>query len=70
MRVLVDLDLCCASGQCVLAVPEVFDQSDEDGVVVVLQPEPPAALWPKVRDAAARCPSSCIGVVEPPPGSD
>jgi ferredoxin len=70
MRVVVDQDLCCASGQCVVAVPEVFDHSADDGVVVVLQPEPPARLWGKVRDAAARCPSSCIEVVESPPGPD
>jgi ferredoxin len=62
MRVTLDQDRCCASGQCVLAVPEVFDQRDEDGVAVVLDPTPPPGLHPKVRDAAVRCPSQCIQV--------
>jgi ferredoxin len=64
MRVTLDQDSCCASGQCVLAVPEVFDQRDEDGVAVLLDPTPPAALHAKVRDAAVRCPSQCIQVAD------
>jgi ferredoxin len=64
MRVVVDQDLCCASGQCVLAVPQVFDQRDEDAVVVLLDPTPPDELWTKVRDAAVRCPARCIQVLE------
>jgi ferredoxin len=64
MRVTLDQDRCCASGQCVLAVPEVFDQRDEDGVAVVLDPTPAAELHRKVRDAAVRCPSQCIQVVD------
>ena len=66
MRVTLDQDRCCASGQCVLAVPEVFDQRDEDGVAVLLDPDPPAALLGKVRDAAVRCPSQCIQVADNP----
>jgi ferredoxin len=62
-RVLLDQARCCASGQCVLAVPEVFDQRDEDGVAVVLDPQPPEELLAKLRGAAVRCPSGCIDVV-------
>ncbi|MFE0378775.1 ferredoxin [Streptomyces inhibens] len=42
MHVSVDQDKCCGAGQCVLLAPEVFDQREEDGTVVLLNPEPPA----------------------------
>jgi ferredoxin len=44
MKVTVGTDKCIASGQCVLTSPEVFDQRDEDGVVVLLNPSPSAEL--------------------------
>lgn len=35
MKVSIDQDKCVASGQCVIAAAEVFDQRDEDGIVVL-----------------------------------
>ena len=64
MRVEVDEPKCIAAGQCVLTAPEVFDQRDEDGIVVLLTDEPGAELHPAVRDAAALCPAAAIRVVE------
>jgi ferredoxin len=64
MRVHVDQELCCGSGQCVLAAPDVFDQREEDGIVVLLDPHPPAETHTDVRDAAAFCPSGAITVEE------
>lgn len=52
-------DKCIASGNCVLACPEVFGQ-DELGMVVVLDPDPPEALREQVLEAAAACPASVI----------
>ena len=43
MKVSVDQDKCISSGQCVSHASEVFDQRDEDGVVVLLNENPPAA---------------------------
>ena len=40
MKVIVDQDKCVGSGQCVMMSEAVFDQRDEDGVVVLLQDEP------------------------------
>ena len=37
----VDRDVCIGAGMCVMNAPEVFDQDDE-GIVVVLEPEVPA----------------------------
>ncbi|MFS8201443.1 ferredoxin [Streptomyces sp. CWNU-52B] len=62
MHITVDEEKCCGAGQCVLAAPEVFDQRDEDGIVVLLEPEPPAGLHAAVREAAAICPASVIEV--------
>jgi ferredoxin len=66
MRVRVDPRRCCSAGLCVLAVPEVFGQSDDDGTVRLLAPAPERGLWPAVARAAARCPSGAITVAEGP----
>jgi ferredoxin len=62
MKVAVDRDKCISSGQCVLAAPEVFDQRDADGLVVLLNPAPPAELAGNVRQAATLCPAVAITV--------
>lgn len=65
VRVSVDVDRCCGSGQCALAVPGVFDQREEDGQVVLLQPRPPLVLLEDLRHARDRCPSDAIDL-DPP----
>ena len=64
MKVIVDQNKCVASGQCVLSAPQVFDQREEDGIVVLLDPSPPADLAERVRDAEALCPARVISVDE------
>lgn len=44
VEVRVDAEICAASGMCTLLVPAVFDQSEEDGTVVLADPAPPAEL--------------------------
>ena len=60
MKVLIDQDKCVGSGQCVLAAPTVFDQRDEDGIVVLLDAAPPEELHDIVREAASVCPGVAI----------
>ncbi len=60
MRVTVHKERCCGSGQCALIAPSVFDQSDEDGTVVLLDGDPPPELLPAVRAAVNRCPANAI----------
>ncbi len=62
MKVTVDQDKCVSSGQCVLNASEVFDQRDEDGVVVLLDANPPTHLAEATRAAAAACPALAIHV--------
>lgn len=64
VQVTVDEDRCCGAGQCVLLAPEVFDQRDEDGVVVLRDPEPLASLHAAVREAAGVCPAGAIALGE------
>jgi ferredoxin len=64
MKVIADQDKCISSGQCVLNAAEVFDQRDEDGVVVLRNENPPAELGDEVRKAAAACPSQAIRIEE------
>lgn len=64
MKITIDEDKCVAAGQCVLAAAAVFDQRDEDGVVVLLDENPPAELADDVRQAAAACPASAITVTD------
>lgn len=64
MRISVDETRCCSSGQCAALAPEVFDQRDDDGVVLLLDAAPPEALHHGVRAAALACPAAAI-LLEP-----
>jgi len=64
VKVTVDQDKCVSSGQCVLNAAEVFDQRDEDGVVVLLNDNPPIDQAENVRRATAACPAQAIHVEE------
>lgn len=64
MHITVDLEKCCGAGQCVLAAPEVFDQRDEDGLVLLLDEDPAAERHDAVREAAQICPAAAIEVHE------
>ncbi|OZF45774.1 ferredoxin [Rhodococcus sp. 14-2470-1a] len=64
MKVVVDQDKCVAAGQCVAASMEVFDQRDEDGIVVLLDESPAAEFAEDVRQAAAVCPALAIHIEE------
>src|SRR6185436_2415280 len=44
MRVVVNVERCRGAGLCALTAPEVFDQDERDGTVVLLDAEPPPEL--------------------------
>jgi ferredoxin len=62
MKITADLNKCIGGGQCVLAAPDVFDQRDEDGLVIVLNPNPTAEQAASVHEAARLCPAAAIMV--------
>ncbi|MYS36762.1 ferredoxin [Streptomyces sp. KhCrAH-43] len=64
MKITLDQDKCVASGQCVMAADQVFDQRDEDGIAVLLTQDPPAGQAADVQHAAAVCPALAITVAE------
>jgi ferredoxin len=64
MKVTVDEDKCCGAGSCVLIAPEVFDQRDEDGIVILLDAEPAESSHSSLREAANVCPAAAIQLSE------
>lgn len=60
MHVRVDRDRCVGSGNCVLTLPLVFDQDDEQGLVVLRRGDPPDEVADRVRRAADLCPAGAI----------
>lgn len=62
MQITIDEAKCCGAGQCVLVAPDVFDQREDDGVVVLLDRAPAAGLFEAVQEAAAVCPAAAIEV--------
>lgn len=64
MKVNVEEAKCVASGQCVLIAPDVFDQRDEDGIVVLLTETPAPDLHDAVRESALVCPAAVIRLEE------
>ncbi|MEU7743210.1 ferredoxin [Nonomuraea sp. NPDC049158] len=60
----VDRDKCCGAGQCAMIAPEVFDQDEDDGVVLLLDDTPDARLHRAVREVASVCPAAAIRLSE------
>jgi len=64
MLVAVDQEKCCSAGTCVMLAPQVFDQRDDDGIVVLLDARPAQELHATVREAADMCPAAAIVLSE------
>ena len=63
VKVVVDFDECASNAVCMGILPEVFEVRD-DGFLYVLQENPPAELYDKVRMAANNCPTGAITLEE------
>jgi ferredoxin len=63
MHVTANNDTCAVGSLCVYRAPGIFDQDDE-GHVLVLQPNPPEDMHEAVRWAARSCPTRSIHVNE------
>lgn len=62
IRIHIDPERCVGAGHCVLAAPEVFDQRDDDGIVVLLMEEAPDHLGPNLKKAERLCPAQAIRI--------
>lgn len=63
MELVVDRERCIGAGMCALLAPQVFDQDDTDGRVLLLDPAPPAVHHPAAREAAHNCPAAAIALL-------
>lgn len=64
LHVVVDQEKCCGAGQCAMVAPEVFDQNDDDGTVVLLEADPGEDQRGLVNEAAQVCPAAAITLEE------
>ncbi|MET9968260.1 ferredoxin [Streptomyces sp. NPDC006356] len=62
LKISVDTDVCIGAGQCALAAPAVFDQRVEDGIVELLDAEPPADQRAAVEEATVLCPAGAVSL--------
>lgn len=62
MRVVTDTTRCVGAGQCVLTDPAVFDQSDDDGTVVLLREHVEGDQVASVEEAVDMCPAQAISL--------
>ena len=64
MKIVADLTRCVGAGQCVLTEAALFDQSEDDGTVIVLDDTPPPELHEAAYEATLVCPSQALSVEE------
>jgi ferredoxin len=64
MRITVNRSRCVAAGQCVLKAAKVFDQDEQDGIVILLSENPAPEFEASARLAARVCPSEAITVLD------
>ncbi|GAA2601501.1 ferredoxin [Actinomadura fulvescens] len=62
MRIVIDRELCIGAGQCVLSAPELFEQSDDDGRVLLRESSAKPAAEDGARTAAHLCPSGALSL--------
>lgn len=64
MKIHADRDVCIGAGMCTLTISSVFDQDEDEGLVVVLEPEPAPEHYAAVRRAVQACPSGALSIIE------
>jgi ferredoxin len=62
MKISVEPHKCIGAGQCVSAAPAVFDQNEDDGIVILLDEIPPQEQHSAARSAARLCPALAIHI--------
>ncbi|MGH3796920.1 MAG: ferredoxin [Pseudonocardiaceae bacterium] len=62
MRIMADTGRCVGAGQCVLTEPEVFDQDETEGTVVLRTAQVSDDNVDRVREAVHVCPSQALSL--------
>ncbi|MEO3808971.1 ferredoxin [Sphaerisporangium sp. B11E5] len=62
MRITADTSRCIGAGMCVLTAPELFDQNDDDGTVILLEETPSPTSRDTARRAVRSCPSGALSI--------
>ena len=65
-RLHADTEVCIGAGMCATTAPDVFDQDDDTGVVLLLTRIPTTDHLDAVRRAVACCPSGALALTEEP----
>lgn len=68
MRITADRSACIGSGMCVMTAPDVFDQDDAEGLVLLLVAEPDGPDAEAAERAVLLCPAHALAA--PGPASD
>ena len=64
MKISIEPHKCIGAGQCVLKAPQVFDQREDDGIVILLEESPDGPAAAAARIAARVCPAEVIHIHE------
>lgn len=64
MRIEANVDVCVSAGMCALIAPDVFDQDDIDGRVVLLTSATLGEDVGLIREAVSQCPSGALSLLE------
>jgi ferredoxin len=64
MKIIADTSKCVGAGQCVLTELKLFDQSEDDATIIVLNETPEGELVEKAREAVHVCPSQALSLEE------
>ena len=62
IKIHVNEERCVGAGHCVRAAASVFDQRDDDGIVILLMDTAPDSLLTNLTKAEALCPSQAIRI--------
>ncbi|WP_326676057.1 ferredoxin [Streptomyces sp. NBC_01237] len=65
LRLGVDRERCAGAGMCALTAPAVFDQDEEEGLVILLRPAPAPEHRAAARMAVGLCPAGAIALNSP-----
>jgi ferredoxin len=64
MRIKADTEACVGAGQCVLTDPDTFDQSDDDGTVVLRTEHVTGEALERARTAVNLCPGLALSLTD------